>query len=166
MRQLTAAEYLALSRLAQTSAGSAAAWQRSRILLCSSLGWNPCSIAAQMQIDERWVRAVIANFNKAGVAVCGSLFDDDWPLPTDAEARAARMALSRPRWSSDPEVGWSVESLSDHLITQGMASDASPSWLRALLDDCDGVPGRWFGEAPAAETSEEVPPTSVMAADV
>ena len=117
---------------------------RARVILLSAGGVGNREIAQQVGFTPQWVRILIHRFNQGGlegVAWYPYLHGPHAPhtFTADLVEQIAEIALSPPK-TLIGMTQWSLATLREYLVEQGLVQRISLEWLRQLLRRC-GI--RW-----------------------
>jgi transposase len=150
VRELTAAEGLAVKRLAHSRTAAARLVERARIVWLSSQGWRVAAIAAEVGRSGQTVRDWIARFNAAGLDGLADAGRSGHPPTYSAEevGIVIATALTMPETLGLPFGAWTLDRLAAYLHeAQGIPIK------RSRIDEvlaAEGLRWRkqegWFGE--------------------
>nr|WP_062330532.1 helix-turn-helix domain-containing protein [Herbidospora sakaeratensis] len=134
LRPLTERETGELWRLIDPS-GSEITRRRAAAVLSSSQGWNAGSVARRLLLSERRVRALVDEFNTAGLASLSPDYTGVHQVEPGPDRRAAARAAARrtPADFGRPDVCWSPAALAEFLVAEGLLEDVTPELLKEVL---------------------------------
>jgi transposase len=135
VRELTNDEGRRLLRMVRRTGGSAVTWRRAQMVLLSAQGMDLAGIAKVTFTSVDRVRDVLHNFNADGLESLHPKYAGGRPpkFTPDQRAEIKKIALSRPSDHDLPFSTWSLPTLADFLVAEGVVEDISHEGLRTVL---------------------------------
>jgi transposase len=140
VRPISNDDGLKLLRIVRRGSGSVVTWRRAQMVLLSAQGMDVPAIAEVTFTSPDRVRDVLHNFSADGFDSLRPKYAGGRPPKFDLKQRAEikKAALSRPADHQLPFATWSLSTLADFLVAEGVVDDISHEGLRTVLRE-EGV---------------------------
>jgi len=127
VREISNTEGQRLLRMVRRSSGSVVTWRRAQMVLLSAQGMDVAGIAKVAFTSPDRVRDLIHKFNADGFDSLVPRYAGGRPptftLPQRVEIK--KVALGRPTDHDLPFSAWSLPTLADYLVAEGVVDDLS-----------------------------------------